>query len=171
MCGQPHESSVAETLRSKHLISFAAMQERNPADSWSASINHPNSGHGERSGRCNPFFFCRIFFCMRPQHLKDLLNNRESSEELRNALTGFVNVMLRGECPLELRRLLFGGSLKGLSKKTGGLRPIVTFQGDCQQNVPTNMQLTNWRPSSLPSKLALPHQAVEKLRSMQLGAS
>ncbi len=33
--------------------------------------------------------------------------------------------MLRGECPQELRRLLFGGSLIGLSKRTGGLRLIV----------------------------------------------
>jgi hypothetical protein len=33
--------------------------------------------------------------------------------------------MLRGECPEEIRRLMFGGTLIALSKSNGGLRPIV----------------------------------------------
>lgn len=39
-------------------------------------------------------------------------------------MTGFVNVLLRDECPHELRGLIFGGTLIALSKKSGGLRPI-----------------------------------------------
>jgi Reverse transcriptase (RNA-dependent DNA polymerase) len=34
-------------------------------------------------------------------------------------------VLLRGECPKEMRELVFGGTLIALSKKSGGLRPIV----------------------------------------------
>ena len=115
---------------------FAAMQVRNPADSWSANLAHlPDTASTipiqvtekevEDAIRSFPAGSSAGQDGMRPKHLKDFLSNRESSEELRKALTGFVNVMLRGECPLELRRLLFGGSLICLSKRTGGLRPIV----------------------------------------------
>ena len=51
----------------------------------------------------------------RPQHLLDLLNNRESSQEFVQALTGFVNVLLRGLCPQTVGILLFGGTLIALS--------------------------------------------------------
>ena len=61
----------------------------------------------------------------RPQHLLDLLKNLESSQEFLQALTGFVNVLLRSQCPQSVPKLLFGGTLIALSKKTGGLRPIV----------------------------------------------
>ena len=61
----------------------------------------------------------------RPQLLVDLINNKESSQDLIQALTGFVNIMLRGGCPEEVRRLMFGGTLIALSKSNGGLRPIV----------------------------------------------
>src|SRR6218665_3569271 len=62
---------------------------------------------------------------LRPQHLLDLINNRESAGTLLQVTTDFINVLLRGECPRELRELIFGGTLIALSKKTGGLRPIV----------------------------------------------
>src|SRR6218665_1209169 len=41
------------------------------------------------------------------------------------SLTDFINVLLRGECPKQMREIMFGGSLIALSKKSGGLRPIV----------------------------------------------
>ena len=62
---------------------------------------------------------------LRPQHLLDLLNNQESSAAFLASLTDFINVLLRGECPKEMREIMFGGSLIALSKKSGGLRPIV----------------------------------------------
>ena len=61
---------------------------------------------------------------LRPQHLLDLVNNRESAGTLLQSTTDFMNVLLRGECPVEIRQLIFGGTLIALSKKTGGLRPI-----------------------------------------------
>ena len=35
-----------------------------------------------------------------------------------------MNVMIRSECPREIRELIFVGTLIALSKKSGGLRPI-----------------------------------------------
>src|SRR6218665_2499051 len=57
---------------------------------------------------------------LRPQHLLDLLNNQESSAAFLESLTGFNNVLLRGECPKEMLRIMFGGRLIALSKKTQG---------------------------------------------------
>lgn len=115
--------------------SLAAMQERHPKDNWAANLadlpvaaqtapfqvterevldamrSFPAGSSGGPDG-------------MRPQLLLDLLNNRESSETLLQALTGFINVLLRGECPPEIREIMFGGTLIALSKKSGGLRPI-----------------------------------------------
>src|SRR6218665_3825562 len=39
-------------------------------------------------------------------------------------MTAFVNLLLAGTCPQELRPVLFGGTLFALRKKSGGLRPI-----------------------------------------------
>lgn len=47
-------------------------------------------------------------------YLLDLLNNRESSVEFLQALTGFVNILLRGQCPKLVGRLLFAGTLIAL---------------------------------------------------------
>jgi hypothetical protein len=62
---------------------------------------------------------------LRPQHISDLLGNKESGPSLATALTAFVNLLLSGVCPAEIVPLLFGGRLIALQKKTGGLRPIV----------------------------------------------
>src|SRR6218665_2563626 len=59
-----------------------------------------------------------------PQHLLELANHRETSSALLKEMTGFINILLRGACPVEVRPILFGGNLIALSKKSGGLRPI-----------------------------------------------
>ena len=61
---------------------------------------------------------------LRPQHLLELINHRESSSALLRQLTEFINILLRGACPPEVRPVLFGGSLIALTKKSGDLRPI-----------------------------------------------
>ena len=61
---------------------------------------------------------------LRPQHLRDLLQCRESGSDFLSALTAFVNMMLAGRCPPEAARFFFGGRLLALKKKTGGIRPI-----------------------------------------------
>ena len=60
----------------------------------------------------------------RPGHLLDLVGRSEPTQPLIEALTEFVNVLLRGECPPEVRPIFFGGNMIALSKTSGGLRPI-----------------------------------------------
>jgi hypothetical protein len=60
----------------------------------------------------------------RPQHLVDLINNREAGQTLQGALTAFVNTVLQGSCPAEIIPVMFGGRLIALSKPSGGIRPI-----------------------------------------------
>lgn len=61
---------------------------------------------------------------LKPQHLKDLINDLNASDALLALITDFVNLLLSGECPGDVRPILFGGSLTALSKKDGGVRPI-----------------------------------------------
>jgi hypothetical protein len=61
---------------------------------------------------------------LRPGHLAELINHRESSALLLKALTDFTNLVLAGGCPTKVRQIFFGGNLIALSKKSGGIRPI-----------------------------------------------
>ena len=61
---------------------------------------------------------------IRPQHLVELVTCKESAPNFLPALTSFVNLLLRGVCPPEIRPVLFGGNLIALGKKSGGIRPI-----------------------------------------------
>ena len=61
---------------------------------------------------------------IRPQHILDLVNCRETGQELLTSITGFVNVLLEGKCNKDIMPILFGGQLIALEKKSGGIRPI-----------------------------------------------
>ena len=61
---------------------------------------------------------------LRPQHVLDLINCRESGSELLSAITSFANTLLSGQCHPSVVPILFGGSLIALEKKSGGIRPI-----------------------------------------------
>ena len=61
---------------------------------------------------------------VRPQHLMDLVNCRESGSTLLTSITGFVNLLLEGKCHPAVTPILFGGTLIALEKKSGGIRPI-----------------------------------------------
>ena len=61
---------------------------------------------------------------LRPQHLLDLLNCRESGPALLTSLTAFTNMLLEGKCDPAVAPVLFGGQLIALEKRTGGIRPI-----------------------------------------------
>ena len=63
---------------------------------------------------------------LRPQHLKDLVGSggREHESRLLKSLTHFVNLVLDGCVPQEIRSIFFGASLCALRKKDGGVRPI-----------------------------------------------
>ena len=62
----------------------------------------------------------------KPQHLKDLIGrmSREHEKSLLQSLTLFVNLVLEGGVPVEIRPIFFGESLCALRKKDGGVRPI-----------------------------------------------
>ena len=53
---------------------------------------------------------------LRPQHLKDLVGggNREHESSLLKSLTLFVNLVLAGGVPAEIRPIFFGASLCAL---------------------------------------------------------
>jgi hypothetical protein len=61
---------------------------------------------------------------IRPQHILELATNQEAAPIFLPALTGFVNQLLQGDCPPEVRPVLFGRTLIAPDKKSGGVRPI-----------------------------------------------
>jgi hypothetical protein len=61
---------------------------------------------------------------IRPQHLRDLISNKETGSSLVTALTALINLLMNGSCPHSVTSVLFGGRLIALQKKSGGIRPI-----------------------------------------------
>ena len=63
---------------------------------------------------------------LRPQHLKDLIgaSAERGGKELLSALIDFVNLVVNGRTPPEVRPTFFGASLIALEKEGGGVRPI-----------------------------------------------
>ena len=61
---------------------------------------------------------------LRPNHLLDLVNCKESGDALLLALTSFTNCILAGSCPSVVIPVFFGGRLIALQKKAGGIQPI-----------------------------------------------
>jgi hypothetical protein len=54
---------------------------------------------------------------LRPQHLLDMVNNREFGQTLLSSLTAFVNMLLRGTCHPKISSIFFGGRLIALTEK------------------------------------------------------
>ena len=50
------------------------------------------------------------------QHLRDILDG-PPDEQLKTAVTDFVNVILNGELPMPVREIFIGGRLIALEKK------------------------------------------------------
>ena len=61
---------------------------------------------------------------LRPQHLKDMISCVPYGEQLLSTLTSFVNFVLGGGVPEEVRHVFFGANLIAFNKPDGGLRPI-----------------------------------------------
>ena len=61
---------------------------------------------------------------LRPNHLLDMVNCRESGDALLIAITAFTNCILSGSCPPAVIPVFFGGRLIAFQEKTGGIRPI-----------------------------------------------
>src|SRR6266516_129866 len=60
---------------------------------------------------------------LRPQHLKDMTEDRMGSA-LAEALADFTNLVLSGGVPIAVRQIFFGATLFPFIKKDGGIRPI-----------------------------------------------
>ena len=61
---------------------------------------------------------------LRPQHLKDILSDRDSRKVLLPALVSFVQLVLEGTTPSSVRPFFFKANLRALHKKQGDIRPI-----------------------------------------------
>lgn len=63
---------------------------------------------------------------LRPQRLKDLLHAPSGSvPSFLSTLAAFVSLVTNGKTPAEIRPLFFGARLTAISKKGGGVHPIV----------------------------------------------
>jgi hypothetical protein len=89
----------------------AAALQVTPLDIKAAIASFPNGSAAGPDG-------------LRPQHLKDLVAEREGSEALLEAITDLINAMLAGRVPTSVRPVLFGAALTAILKKGGGVRPI-----------------------------------------------
>jgi hypothetical protein len=81
------------------------------SDVFKAINSFPNGSSGSLDG-------------LRPQHIMNILNNKDTKPALLSAITAFVNLLLQGHCAPDIIPILFGGSLTALAKKSGGIRPI-----------------------------------------------
>lgn len=58
-----------------------------------------------------------------PQHIKDMIADVDGHSVV-TSLTNFVNMLLKGVTNDEVNKIIFGGRLLALNKKSGGIRPI-----------------------------------------------
>lgn len=63
-----------------------------------------------------------------PQHIKDMITAEGQSSHLLTAITTIINLIVAGNVPDTIKPFFFGGRLIALSKKDGGIRPIVVGQ-------------------------------------------
>ena len=61
---------------------------------------------------------------MRPQHIKNLLQEAQANNPLLSAITDLTNLLLEGKDTASMQGALFGANLLAIAKKTGGIRPI-----------------------------------------------
>ena len=60
------------------------------------------------------------------QHFTDILNGA-ADDKLMTSLTDFVNLLIVGELPIEVRQILYGGRLIALKKMIAGYGPSLWF--------------------------------------------
>ena len=124
MFGRAPAEATADTLaklQAKHPAGSPDRREAPPLEQLSLSVDKswvlrairsfPNGSSGGSDG-------------FRPGHLKELINCQEISEQLLDALTEFVNLILSGCCPVQIQPVFFGGRLLALAKRDDGIRPI-----------------------------------------------
>ena len=94
--------------------------------------------------------------CLRPQHLKDLVSIPTQADAVLSSITQFINLLVRGICPLSAIFFFFGGRSVAMAKKGGGVRPIAVD--------------SVWRRLASKCALSLVFEEVKKvLHPLQLG--
>ena len=56
-------------------------------------------------------------------HLSDMLHST-TDDKLKDSLTDFVNLLLKGDLPVPVREIFYRGRLIALQKRDGGIRSI-----------------------------------------------
>ena len=107
---QRHPPAPADRAATPDPTLFCALQVTEP-DVIRAMRSFPTGSSGGPDG-------------LRPQHLVDMISSVVDSQALVTAITGFANLLLKGCCPPEVVKVLFGGRMFALQKKSGGVRPI-----------------------------------------------
>ena len=105
--------------------------------------------------------------------MPQLLTTRKGGSDFLSALTPFVNAVLAGRCPADVAPKFFGGRLIALSKKTGGIRPIVVgftlrhLVSKCA-NSHSLARLAPWPLLSVPPSSEWAFQGAARLQYTQL---
>lgn len=126
----PHDSATLENLKLKHPVPSRPLQLPSALASTDPYLvvsepdvvegikNFPNGSGSGIDG-------------LRPQILKDLLNNDSGATGLIEALTKLTNMMLAGIIVKDILPILYGASLCAIDKSDGGVKPIaigITFR-------------------------------------------
>ena len=86
--------------------------------------NHPKQTSSGRSDPSQLGGSCGGLDRIRPKHIADMVNCRESDSTVLSAITTFVNCLLDGKCLTAVKPILFGGNLIALEKKSGGIGSV-----------------------------------------------
>ena len=116
-----HSADTLQKLQSKHP---PAPADREPCENKLPTSIDVTEGDVGQAIRSFPSGSSGGPYGFRPQHLSDMVKDLISGPTLLTALTSLVNSLLSGFCCPMAARLLFGGRLIALSKKSGGIRPI-----------------------------------------------
>ena len=118
-------TEVLDVLRSKHPAETPNAVYPDPPEQSALPVDvtveevlaavqsFPNGSAGEIDG-------------LRPQHLKDMLNQPigPARSSLAEALAKLMTLMIHGKAPEGMCDILYGTSLTALKKKDSGIRPI-----------------------------------------------
>ena len=122
----PPNTEMLEILRCKHPPKTSSISA-SPSSSTTLDLQyHTVESEVLKAIRSFPNGSGGGLYGLRPQHLTDLVGggNREHESSLLKSLTLYVNLVLAGGVPAEIRPIFFGASLCALRKKDGGIRPI-----------------------------------------------
>ena len=118
----PINAEILKALRSKHP---PAPTDRRPTCSYTGNLRFQplqvSSDDIMKSLRTFTAGSAGGLDGLTASHLSDLLNSA-TDDKLKDSLTDFVNLLLKGDLPVPVREILYGGRLIALQKRD--IRPI-----------------------------------------------